>query len=293
MPELPEVESALAVVRHGLHRTIAAVDDSDEFVCRPHAPGDIERVLKGGRLVAAHRRGKSMWCETVDSDGEPGPTLGIHLGMGGRIIVSGPGGTTSGGDPIRVSDKAIWNRFVLRFQDGGELRLFDKRRLGRVRLDPDVDALGPDAAEISRAEFRARVGRGTAPVKARLLDQAVLAGMGQPAGRRVAVAGVPRPDPPRRFAVDRGTGRPASRAAGRDPPGDAPRRRTHRRPHRAPSPRRALSPLRHRPAARDGRNPDDVVVPGRPALTYRRVEGSRCPCRRDLGLPPVLTGRSW
>jgi len=178
VPELPEVESARQVVNRALHRTIVGVDNTDEFVCRPHAPGDLQRALKGGQLVAAHRRGKSIWCDTVDAGGDPGPALGIHLGMGGRIVVTGPAGTASGGDPVPVSGKAIWNRFVLRFDDGGELRLFDKRRLGRVRLDPAIDALGPDAAEISRADFRARVGRGTAPLKARLLDQATLAGVG-------------------------------------------------------------------------------------------------------------------
>lgn len=178
MPELPEVESARQVVDRALHRTIIGVDDSDEFVCRPHAHGDIQRALKGGRLVAAHRRGKSIWCDTVDAGGDPGPALGIHLGMGGRIVVTGPGGTSSGGERVVPTGKALWNRFVLRFDDGGELRLFDKRRLGRVRLDPNIHALGPDAAEMSRADFRARVGRGTAAVKARLLDQATLAGVG-------------------------------------------------------------------------------------------------------------------
>jgi formamidopyrimidine-DNA glycosylase len=47
-----------------------------------------------------------------------------------------------------------------------------------VRLDPYLTRMGPDAAEIGVAEFRSRVGRGTAPVKARLLDQAVIAGVG-------------------------------------------------------------------------------------------------------------------
>jgi formamidopyrimidine-DNA glycosylase len=75
-------------------------------------------------------------------------------------------------------DKPEWDRFRMVFEDGGELRLFDKRRLGRVRLEPDLAALGPDAAEISRDAFRARVGTGTAPIKARLLDQAVLSGVG-------------------------------------------------------------------------------------------------------------------
>ena len=64
------------------------------------------------------------------------------------------------------------------FADGGQFRLFDKRRLGRVRLDPDLDALGPDAEEITRTDFRVRVARGRSAVKARLLDQSVLAGVG-------------------------------------------------------------------------------------------------------------------
>ena len=184
VPELPEVENARQVVEHALHRTIVEVDDRDTYECRPHQPGDIAAVLMGGRLTAARRRGKAMWCETQSADGSPGPTLGLHLGMAGRIIVTGAHGSNAsayGGDPHvgeRETDKPEWTRFSITFDDGGQLRLFDKRRLGRVRLEPDIDALGPDAAEITRDELRARVGGSTAPVKARLLDQAVLAGVG-------------------------------------------------------------------------------------------------------------------
>ncbi|SDD58978.1 Fpg/Nei family DNA glycosylase [Auraticoccus monumenti] len=191
MPELPEVESARATVEAGaLGRRIAAVDDTDTWECRPHAPGDIEHALVGRVLTGAFRRGKSMWCETSDVGGEDGsgPVLGIHLGMSGRIVVTdGEGRSIEGGDWLggrygRVADqpdrKPEWDRFTLRFADGGELRLFDKRRLGRVRLDPDLSALGPDAQQVELAEFSARVGRGTAPVKARLLDQSVVAGVG-------------------------------------------------------------------------------------------------------------------
>ncbi len=183
MPELPEVENARQVVEQALHRRIVEIDDRDSFVCRPHLPGEIASALIGGQLTAAHRQGKSMWCDTVTATGSEGPRLGIHLGMGGRMYVSpaGSGADHSGGDPFLLSgpaDKPEWTRFRLRFADGGELRLFDKRRLGRVRLEPNIAALGPDAEHISRQDFRDRVGRGTAPIKARLLDQAVLAGIG-------------------------------------------------------------------------------------------------------------------
>jgi formamidopyrimidine-DNA glycosylase len=181
VPELPEVESARQALEGALDREIRSVDDNDEWVCRPHRPGDIARVLVGGRLLAAHRRGKTMWCETVGRDGEPGPRLGVHLGMGGRIVVTGAGAERAGGEPERpdrTPRKPEWDRFTVTFADGGQLRLFDKRRLGRVRLEPDLDALGPDAEMISREDFHTRVGRGRAPVKARLLDQSVLAGVG-------------------------------------------------------------------------------------------------------------------
>jgi formamidopyrimidine-DNA glycosylase len=181
VPELPEVERARQALEGALDREIEAVDDGDEWVSRPHRPGDIARALVGGRLVAAHRRGKTMWLDTVGPDGEAGPPLGVHLGMGGRIIVTGPDGERGGGEPVRpdrTPRKAEWDRFTMTFTDGGQLRLFDKRRLGRVRLDPDLSLLGPDAEMITPEEFRTRIRRGRAPVKARLLDQSVLAGVG-------------------------------------------------------------------------------------------------------------------
>ncbi len=182
MPELPEVETARAVITAAaLDRSISAVDDSDTWVCRPHAPGEIRDALVGRRLIEANRRGKTMWCETSDD----GPAIGLHLGMSGRIIVTDPGGQpVEGGDPVRgrsatsADRDPVWDRFTIEFADGGLLRLFDKRRLGRVTLDPDLTRLGPDAALVGVAEFRERMARGRAPVKARLLDQSVIAGVG-------------------------------------------------------------------------------------------------------------------
>jgi formamidopyrimidine-DNA glycosylase len=186
VPELPEVESARATIeRAALERTIADVDDRDTWECRPHAPGEISTALVGRRLIAAYRQGKALWCET-SGDTDSGPVLGLHLGMSGRILVTDAGGALSeGGDRVpgepaatQADHRPEWTRFSITFTDGGTLRLFDKRRLGRVRLDPDLTALGPDAERIGVAAFRDRVGRGTAPVKARLLDQSVLAGVG-------------------------------------------------------------------------------------------------------------------
>ncbi len=191
MPELPEVEAARQLIAgHALHRQIVDVDDSDRYITRPHAPGELRSALLGRRLTRAHRRGKTIWLDTSgtatgEATGqEPpgGPELGIHLGMSGRLVVTGPDGqVTEGGDPLRGVGRprpGRWNRFTLRFADGGSLVLLDPRRLGRVRLDPDVGRLGPDAADVSPAGFRALISKGTVAVKARLLDQSKIAGIG-------------------------------------------------------------------------------------------------------------------
>jgi formamidopyrimidine-DNA glycosylase len=197
MPELPEVEAARRLIAdRALGRRIVAVDDSDTFVCRPHSPGELRDALTGRMLTAAHRRGKAMWCETsgvlgsADPDGSAGsagsagsgPDLGIHLGMNGRIVVTSKDGQAfEGGDPPgrdAQPRKAVWNRFTLEFADGGHLVLFDKRRLGRVQLNPDIDALGPDAGQVTPAQFRRLITKGSTAVKARLLDQSEIAGVG-------------------------------------------------------------------------------------------------------------------
>ena len=159
MPELPEVESARAVIeRHGLRRRIAGVDDSDAFVCRPHAPGEIRHALLGGEFVTAMRRGKSMWCQTGPFSDEV--TLGIHLGMSGKIVVADPDGTeVDGGDYWergRQPGDYRWARFTVTFDE----------------------QLGPDAQLITPAQFRTALAGSTAPVKARIMDQHRIAGIG-------------------------------------------------------------------------------------------------------------------
>jgi formamidopyrimidine-DNA glycosylase len=161
VPELPEAERARVQIERALGRRIVAVDDGDGYVCRPHGPGEIATALIGRVLTSAHRRGKFLWAETSDD----GPDLGLHLGMAGSIVVDEP---TVG----------RWDRFGLTFDDGGTLFLRDRRRLGRAVLDPDHSHIGPDAYVVGRAPFRTRVGGGRGPLKARIMDQGVISGVG-------------------------------------------------------------------------------------------------------------------
>ena len=244
MPELPEVETARSLIAgQALHRRIVGVDDADTFVCRPHTPGQLRAALTGRTLTSAQRRGKTMWCETSGLDGsaEPGPELGIHLGMGGRIIVTTGGQVSEGGgrgpgqpgappgEAGAPPRKAEWNRFSLEFADGGSLVLFDKRRLGRIRLNPDTAALGPDAERVTPAEFRQLIMKGTVAVKARLLDQSKLAASATCS-------------PTRRCGGPRYRRRPRSAGcSARTPTGSTARCRP---PSPRPSPRAACTPAR-------------------------------------------------
>ena len=147
MPELPEAERARLQIEKVLGRRIAAADDADGYVCRPHGRGEIDDALRGRTLTKAHRRGKFLWVETDDD----GPDLGLHLGMAGSIVVDG--------EPAPNG----WDRFSLAFEDGGRLALRDKRGLSRAVIDPDYYHVGPDYGEVSRHAFRGRVGRRSAP----------------------------------------------------------------------------------------------------------------------------------
>jgi formamidopyrimidine-DNA glycosylase len=162
MPELPEAERARKTLEKAVGRTIAAVDDTDTYVTRPHTPGEIASGLAGQTISAAQRRGKFLWLET-----EEGPTLGLHLGMAGRILVD-----------EAAADPSKWDRFALEFEDGSRLALRDKRRLGRAVLNPDFSHVGPDAEGVTRDWFRKHIGAGHTAIKARLLNQHVISGIG-------------------------------------------------------------------------------------------------------------------
>ncbi len=176
-----EAEAARALIAEAaLDREIARVHAPDAwFLKRGLTPRAVRSALPGRRLVAARRRGKLLLVDTGGSTlGTPdGPVLALHLGMSGRIVIDGH----AAGDPLLYAsngDNPSWRRFGLRFADGGSLDVRDPRRLGAVELDPDEDRLGPDAASVRLPYVRDLLARSRAPVKAVLMDQSRIAGLG-------------------------------------------------------------------------------------------------------------------
>jgi formamidopyrimidine-DNA glycosylase len=170
-----EVEAARQLIEErALHRPIKEVVAPDAwYLKRGLVAPAIEVALPGHELVAARRRGKLMLLDTDDG----GPVLGLHLGMSGRVVIDGE----AAGDPlIYASNREVeaWHRFGLRFADGGTLWMRDPRRLGAVELDPDEDRLGPDAADLTKQQLAHITTRSKAPIKAVLMDQSRVAGLG-------------------------------------------------------------------------------------------------------------------
>ena len=174
MPELPEVERYRALAEgRALGRIIATVHADDAWYLKGGLEADeLRGVLRGREFTAARRIGKLLLLD-VNS----GPTLGLRFGMSGRLLVDGTAALT---DLIYSSNRELekWDRFGVTFADGGSMVLRDPRRLGGVLLDPAEVRLGPDARELTVAQLRVALGSSTAPLKARLMDQARIAGVG-------------------------------------------------------------------------------------------------------------------
>lgn len=175
MPEILEVEAARQVLdAHAIDREIARVHAPDAwFLKRGTTAAALRHALVGNRFAAARRTGKQIILDTADPD----TRLGVHLGMSGRVLVDGE----EAGDPlIYASNRRVplWNRFGVHFADGGSFMLRDPRRLGAAELDPDESRLGPDAFTVTARQLDAALGTRTAPIKAVLMDQARVAGLG-------------------------------------------------------------------------------------------------------------------
>ena len=170
MPELPEVETivrGLRTVLPGRHILLVRLGKTD-FI---DDPAGLERELPGCRIGAVERHGKFIAVRLEKQDARP--TLLIHLGMTGQLATAQP-----------VEPLLPHTHVILALDDGRELRYTDARRFGRMLLaatpadEAVLGKLGDDPLEITWDAFRGRLNGRRAMVKALLLDQRFLRGMG-------------------------------------------------------------------------------------------------------------------
>lgn len=173
MPELPEVETVARGLRErALGRRISEVEVRHAGLIKG-APEDFVRRVSGSKIAAVRRKGKVIIVELARDTGEP-QFLMIRLGMTGQVTI----------EPSE--NPAQKHTHVLMALDDGreELRFCDARRFGNLRvlgrgeIEALLGTLGPDAREITEVEFlRAMQGRCGA-VKSWLMNQQMLAGLG-------------------------------------------------------------------------------------------------------------------
>jgi formamidopyrimidine-DNA glycosylase len=176
MPELPEVET----VARGLQREVAGrrvvsvTLGKTDFMDNP---GEIERALPGALIRVVERYGKFMLLRLQAMESGAGraeeSALLVHLGMTGAMM------------PKSVSEaRAKHTHLVALLDDGRELRYVDPRRFGRIAmlageaLREELLRFGADPLEVGLREFVERIRSRRARVKALLLDQQVLRGVG-------------------------------------------------------------------------------------------------------------------
>ena len=172
MPELPLLEAGRRdLERHLAGKVITGVATvNDTIVYEGVSPRRFAAALRGRTVLAARRKGKHLWLEL---DRRPWPTF--HYGMGGRFHILGPG----------APRPRHW-KVELTAADGTRLAMTNARRLGRIRLlndpagEPPISRLGNDPLlELpTTMALRTRLEARKAPIKAVLLDQAFLAGIG-------------------------------------------------------------------------------------------------------------------
>lgn len=186
MPELPEVET----VRRGLEPVLVGARIARADVRRPDLrwpfPDRFAARLQGARVAALRRRSKYLLADL-----DTGETLLVHLGMSGRILVSGA--PDDGRQPLGAFHQAHpaplkHDHVILDLDQGARLTFNDARRFGAMDLWPTplldthrlLAGLGPEPLGNGfHADFLAArlAGRAT-PIKAVLLDQRVVAGLG-------------------------------------------------------------------------------------------------------------------
>ena len=167
MPELPDVEGYRRVLAaHLVGEVVRDVEVLDDSVIRNSNRRHFEATVRSRSLLRVDRRGK--WLVAALG----GPALVLHFGMTGSLLAT-PAGTC----------RSRFDRMVIVGRT--EVRYRDVRKLGGVWLADDeaaVDGIigpqGPDARAVSRAELARRLGERRGPIKSVLMDQRVIAGLG-------------------------------------------------------------------------------------------------------------------
>jgi len=176
MPELPEVETVANGVHARIHgQTIRSVWTSNKPQTFKSSPDEIIEVLTNSRIDRVHRVGKTIVVDLTRSkgNGKQSAQFLVHLGMTGRLLVSAPD------TPIPPHTHAI-----LTLSSGKELRFVDARRFGRLSVvasaTQEEKYIGPGAEPltISLEDFVALFRNRKTPIKAALLNQSLLHGVG-------------------------------------------------------------------------------------------------------------------
>ena len=169
MPELPEVETFKRYLDStSLHQRISAVDVRSAYVLKGVSPRVLTRRLKGRCFELSRRHGKHLFVRT---DGEP--WLRLHFGMTGSLQYL-----------KRDEQPPKTARVIFRFANKCRLAFDDQRKFGEIGLSRNVDdflgnrGIGPDALDISLSQFKTILEKHRGAVKAILLNQKLIAGIG-------------------------------------------------------------------------------------------------------------------
>jgi formamidopyrimidine-DNA glycosylase len=173
MPELPEVETVMRGLQQRLEGRIIVRATAHRPDLRWPLPEGLQTRLTGARVTGFRRRGKYILMRLSDGD-----SVLLHLGMSGRMVLT----------PLRPNLPTLHEHLVLETDDGWRLGFVDPRRFGSVDLvpTPREDAhrlladLGPEPMDpaFSPARLSASLAGKRTPIKAALLDQKVVAGLG-------------------------------------------------------------------------------------------------------------------
>jgi formamidopyrimidine-DNA glycosylase len=170
VPELPEVEVLVRHLQPLLRRKVVrAVRVNRERVLRPTGIRAFKRILQGARFVGLSRRGKYLLFEIKPRQQRESRLLLGHLGMTGRMYLA-PGEVTPPKHAAVVLDLGT-HQFIFE----------DTRYFGRLTLDIGaVERLGPEplGSDFTVARFAADLARSGQPIKVKLLDQCLVAGVG-------------------------------------------------------------------------------------------------------------------